>query len=213
VRAPAERGYAAQAITGGAYGSTAYAASAPARASADTAAQAFERGIERQRQEVGEAYGDSRRAEGGSYQAAPPAGGLSEARPSYSSGYESSAAAPSDEPAKPGLLDRFKETQAYDRLQQEVQTLGSRAVEELSKTAQQVVLPALLGKLKDLIGIDLSTQREVAQRSRLEHQTAATRAQADQADQASQTDQPAAGGGSQPGAAGGAYAGGYGKTL
>jgi hypothetical protein len=61
-------------------------------------------------------------------------------------------------------------------LQAEVATLGSRAVEELSKTAQSVVLPALLGKLKDMIGIDLSTQREVAQRSKLEHQATAASA-------------------------------------
>jgi ElaB/YqjD/DUF883 family membrane-anchored ribosome-binding protein len=94
-------------------------------------------------------------------------------RPSYSSGYEATPAASSlasSEPEKPGLFERFKETQAYDKLQAEVATLGSRAVEELSKTAQSVVLPALLGKLKDMIGIDLSTQREVAQRSRLEQQ-------------------------------------------
>jgi len=89
-------------------------------------------------------------------------------RPSYSSGYE--AQAETSEPDKPGLLERFKETQAYDRLQQELGNIGGRVVDELSKTAQQVVLPALLGKLKDLIGIDLSTQREVAQRSRLEQQ-------------------------------------------
>ena len=60
------------------------------------------------------------------------------------------------------------------RLQAEAATLGNRFVEELSKTAQAVVLPALLGKLKDMIGIDLSTQREVAQRSKLEHQTASS---------------------------------------
>ena len=92
----------------------------------------------------------------------------SQSRPSYSSGYE--AALTPAELEKRGLFERFKETQAYDRLQSEVATLGSRAVEELSKTAQSVVLPALLGKLKDMIGIDLSTQREVAQRTKLEQQ-------------------------------------------
>lgn len=94
-------------------------------------------------------------------------------RPSYSSGYEAPATT-SNEPEKPGILERFKETPAYDRLQAEAATLGNRFVEELSKTAQAVVLPALLGKLKDLIGIDLSTQREVAQRSKLEHQAASS---------------------------------------
>jgi hypothetical protein len=108
-----------------------------------------------------------------------------DARPSYSSGYRAPTApqglasvAPaaseeeSDEPKGPGLYDRFKETKAYDKLQGELSTLGGRFVEELSRTAQAVVVPALLNKLKSLIGIDLSTQREVAQRGRLEQQAA-----------------------------------------
>ena len=41
-------------------------------------------------------------------------------RPSYSSGYEASPAA--NDPEKPGLLERFKETPAYDRLQAEAAT-------------------------------------------------------------------------------------------
>lgn len=56
----------------------------------------------------------------------------------------------------PGLLDRFKETSAYDRLSKEAGSLGDRLVEELSTTAQQVVLPALLKKIKGWIGVDLS---------------------------------------------------------
>jgi hypothetical protein len=106
-------------------------------------------------------------------------------RPSYSSGY-ASPTAPStaaeveagEGPKGPGLIQRFKETKAYDRLQDELSTLGERAVEELSRTAQTVVVPALLSKLKDLVGIDLSTQKEVAQRTRLEHQTAQATADA-----------------------------------
>ncbi len=176
-------GYAAQAITGGAYGSTAYAEPA-----------SYQRaGGERMKRE-----------------AALPAA-QSDAPLSYSSGYEALTAPPTpaaDEPSGPSLLGRFKETQAYDRLQQEVQTLGGRAVEELSKTAQQVVLPALLGKLKDLIGIDLSTQREVAQRSKLEQQAVSTRAQADQADQSAQAQAEAG-----AGPAGAGYSAGYGKSL
>jgi ElaB/YqjD/DUF883 family membrane-anchored ribosome-binding protein len=117
-----------------------------------------------------------------------------ETRPSYSSGYQAPtapqaqglaayAAAPpaaqeeEDEESKgPGLLERFKGTKAYDKLQDELSTLGERALEELSRTAQTVVVPALLSKLKNLIGIDLSTQREVAQRSKLEHQAASANA-------------------------------------
>lgn len=56
----------------------------------------------------------------------------------------------------PGLVTRFKETRAFDRLQQEVGTLGDRLVEELSTTAQEVVLPALLVKIKEWIGADLA---------------------------------------------------------
>ncbi|MCA1628099.1 MAG: hypothetical protein LC742_09070 [Acidobacteria bacterium] len=156
--ASSQRSYAAGAITGGAYGSSAYGAESSSR-SADPSA-------------------------------AP--------RPSYSSGYQAStASSPASEPDKPGLLSRFKETQAFDRLQQEVSTLGSRAVDELSKTAQAVVLPALLGKLKDLIGIDLSTQREVAQRTKLEQQTSDARASAAQSE--SKNQQHSASGGASMG--------------
>ncbi len=56
----------------------------------------------------------------------------------------------------PGLMERFKETSAYDRLSKEAGSLGDRLVEELSSTAQQVVLPALLKKIKGWIGVDLS---------------------------------------------------------
>jgi len=78
-------------------------------------------------------------------------------RPSYSSGYEAETKAA--EPEKPGLLERFKETQAYDRLQHELGNIGNRVVDELSKTAQAVVLPLLLNKLKDLIGLDLTNKQ------------------------------------------------------
>jgi hypothetical protein len=56
----------------------------------------------------------------------------------------------------PGMLERFKETSAYDRLSKEAGAIGDRLVEELSTTAQTVVLPALLKKIKTWIGIDLS---------------------------------------------------------
>lgn len=102
-----------------------------------------------------------------------------ETRPSYSSGYQAptapqpqpltSYAAPApaaqeeeaveEEPKGPGLIERFKETKAYDRLQEELSSLGDRALEELSKTARNVVVPALLLKLKGLIGLDLSSQQ------------------------------------------------------
>ena len=58
----------------------------------------------------------------------------------------------------PGLLERFKDTSAYERLSREAGALGDRLVEELSITAQQVVLPALLKKIKTWIGVDLSAK-------------------------------------------------------
>jgi hypothetical protein len=60
----------------------------------------------------------------------------------------------------PGLIERFKETRAFDRLQQEVGSLGDRLVEELSTTAQTVILPALIRKIRDLIGADLSDKEK-----------------------------------------------------
>ncbi len=60
----------------------------------------------------------------------------------------------------PGLLERFKETSAYDRLSREVGSLGDRLVDELSTTAQTVVLPALLMKVKSWIGSDLSEKQQ-----------------------------------------------------
>ena len=125
------------------------------------------------------------------------------------------ASAAADEPAKPGLIDRikesgvidkFKESKAYDRLQDELSHLGDRVIQELSTTARNVVVPALLSKVKDLIGIDLTTQREVAQRSRLEHEAT----QVSKQTQATDRGASSAAGASAPsgGAAGGASAGG-----
>jgi ElaB/YqjD/DUF883 family membrane-anchored ribosome-binding protein len=205
------RNYGSQAVAAGAYGSLAHGA--PDADSISEASAAYQRsGVGRG--ESRDARDSSRAAAPGSLEGAAgyagtsssEAGGrASESRPSYSSGYEGLTAAQSqpEEPSGPGLFERFKETQAYDRLQRELQTLGGRAVEELSKTAQNVVLPALLGKLKDMIGLDLSTQREVAQRSKLEHQTAQARTQAEQASEGSQGSS-AGGGGAYQTAGGGA---------
>jgi ElaB/YqjD/DUF883 family membrane-anchored ribosome-binding protein len=124
-----ERSYAAQAITGGAYGSTAYAPASPS-------------------------------AEAG-------------ARPSYSSGYEAQPTTPQDEESesdKPSLFSRFQETQAYE----------------------------------------LSAQRQVAQRSRLEQQ-ATTASNAAGAGVETGTAAGASMGGS--GTSYGTGTGGYGKSL
>lgn len=127
-----------------------------------------------------------------------------ETRPSYSSGYQAptapqalasyAASAPAaaeeeEEPKGPSLIARFKETRAYDKLQDELSTLGERALEELSRTARTVVVPALLSKLKTMIGIDLSTQREVSQRARMEQESVKTSAQTAAVDDAAASGQ------------------------
>jgi hypothetical protein len=123
--------------------------------------------------------GRARAASSSAYSAESDADVGPSPRPSYSSGYNAStaqqaqgltsyAAAPppqaaeeeeEEEPKGPGLIERFKETKAYDRLTDELSTVGERVVEELSRTAQSVVVPMLLNKLKSLIGVDLSSQR------------------------------------------------------
>ncbi|HEY0405142.1 MAG TPA: hypothetical protein VGC89_05410 [Pyrinomonadaceae bacterium] len=109
--ASSERSYAAQAITGGSYGSTEYNAESQTD-DADTATS-----------------GESQSAE-------------------------------EEQPSGPGLLERFKETKAFDRLQGEVSKLGDRFIDQLSTVGQEVVLPALFGKIKELFGVDLSGQQQ-----------------------------------------------------
>lgn len=111
---------------------------------------------------------------GGAYGSSAYAGGQAERdqaltapapaprRAEYSYGGGSGGAqeeAAEDAPEGPGLIERFKGTKAYDRLQEEVSTLGDRFIDELSKTAQSVILPALFTKVKDLFGVDLSNKQ------------------------------------------------------
>ena len=44
----------------------------------------------------------------------------------------------------PGLIQRMKETPAYDRVKSEAGVIGNRFVDEISKQAQEVVMPAAL---------------------------------------------------------------------
>jgi hypothetical protein len=99
--------------------------------------------------------GDTYSSSTGGYQAAALAAPAPE-RMLASAASESSKANGKDD--GPGLLERFRETSAYEKLSQEAGSLGDRLVEELSATAQQVVLPALLKKVKNWIGLDLSNK-------------------------------------------------------
>lgn len=60
---------------------------------------------------------------------------------------------------RPGLIDRFKETRVYDRLQGEVSDLGNKIMDDLANTARSVVLPALLRKVKEIFIVDPSNKR------------------------------------------------------
>lgn len=170
----ARRSYAAQPVLGGAGAGAYQRTSRPESNAATESAEVFGRtGGDDYSGDVGP---ETRPSYSSGYQAptAPPAQGLA----SYAAA-SSSAPAAADEPEEPkgpGIIERFKETKAYDKLQGELATLGERAVEELSRTAQTVIVPALLNKLKDMIGIDLSTQQRVAKRSRVEQETAQTTA-------------------------------------
>jgi hypothetical protein len=147
-------------------------------------------------------------------------------RPSYSSGYSAATAqqaqglashaqpsqpSPNEEeegPKGPGLIERFKETKAYDRLTEELSTVGDRVVEELSRTAQTVVVPMLLNKLKSLIGIDLSSQRGGGSQQSGGRQASSAKGASDVADQGAQVKENATSGvsGSASGTAGGSSA-------
>ncbi|HEX8557200.1 MAG TPA: hypothetical protein VF668_03810 [Pyrinomonadaceae bacterium] len=148
-----QRSYAAQPVLGGAY----QRASRPETNASTESAEVFGRG--EHKEDVGP---ETRPSYSSGYQAssAPPppqAQGLA----SYaSSSHASGAAEEPEEPKGPGLIERFKETKAYDRLQDELSTLGERALEELSRTARTVVVPALLAKVKNMIGLDLSGQQQ-----------------------------------------------------
>jgi len=73
-----------------------------------------------------------------------------------SSSHETPPRTNGQEEEGPGLLTRFKETSAYDRLSKEAASLGDRVIDELSTTAHTVVLPFLLTKVKEWVGLDLS---------------------------------------------------------
>jgi hypothetical protein len=66
------------------------------------------------------------------------------------------AAKPNGKDDGPGMLEKLRETSAYERLSKEAGAIGDRLIDELSTTAQAVVLPALLKKIKGWIGLDLS---------------------------------------------------------
>lgn len=51
---------------------------------------------------------------------------------------------------RPGMVNRFKQTGAFDKIQREVAVIGDRLVNELSSLANDVAVPAISGKLSGL---------------------------------------------------------------
>ncbi|HVG33348.1 MAG TPA: hypothetical protein VM911_09715 [Pyrinomonadaceae bacterium] len=95
------------------------------------------------------------RREAGDYS---PATSVSSRNLAAVSGGQATETSTEETPKGPGLIEKFKTTKAYDRLEEEVTALGDRFINELSKTAQTVVLPALFSKVKELFGVDLSNK-------------------------------------------------------
>jgi hypothetical protein len=61
----------------------------------------------------------------------------------------------------PGFLEKLSHTTAYGRVRDEVGNVGDAFIQELGKTAKQLVLPALIKSLKDFIGGYLPSSSEV----------------------------------------------------
>lgn len=112
----------------------------------------------------------------------------SEASPAtYSSLSTIVPAAEPEQPSGPSLIERFKETKAFDRLQDEVSKLGDRFIDQLSTVGQEVVLPALFGKIKELFGVDLSDKKK-------QERAAQNKAVSDMGDLSTDTDKRTQGG-------------------
>jgi hypothetical protein len=52
----------------------------------------------------------------------------------------------------PGLFEKLSHTQAYQKVKDEASNLGDEFVREITKTAKQMVLPALMVSLRNFIG-------------------------------------------------------------
>ena len=82
----------------------------------------------------------------------------------------------------PGFFQKVANTQAFERVRDEVSNIGDAFVQELTKTAKSVVLPAVMTSLRNFIGDHLpnaptqqstsasSTQREQSQAGRSSYQ-------------------------------------------
>ena len=56
------------------------------------------------------------------------------------------------EPSGPGLIQRLKDTPAYDRVRSEAGVIGNHFVDEISKQAQEVLVPAAMAWIGGWLG-------------------------------------------------------------
>jgi hypothetical protein len=64
------------------------------------------------------------------------------------------------EPSGPGLIQRLKETPAYDRVKSEAGVIGNHLVDEISKQAKDILVPAAMAWLGGWLGRVLPAQEE-----------------------------------------------------
>ena len=73
-----------------------------------------------------------------------------------------------EEDKGPGFLSRFTHSAAYGRMRDEVGSVGDSLIEELTKTAKVMVVPAIIGSLKKFLGEhlpDTGTRNEPSSRA------------------------------------------------
>jgi hypothetical protein len=73
--------------------------------------------------------------------------------------------APRHEAEGPGFMDKITNSNAYGRVREEVGELGNTVVKELSNTAKQLVIPALVNSLRNFIGGYLPASTEKSPRN------------------------------------------------
>ena len=103
-------------------------------------------------------------AESERYYAAQPIIGSSAAAMSPQSGVRSKHENGHD--SGPGLFQKVASSQAFERVKDEAGNIGDAIIQELTKTAKTVVLPALVTSLRNFIGDHLPNAQKAPQESR-----------------------------------------------
>jgi hypothetical protein len=72
-----------------------------------------------------------------------------------------------NEESRSGLIQRIQETPAYDRVKNEAGVIGNRFVDEISKKAQEVILPAAIAWVGNWLEGLLPTKEKEAQQNKV----------------------------------------------